>query len=282
MSAKIIPRTFRTASIIRIPPRRTFISLPGTEPQSVQATRILPYKASSVYTMISDIDSYSTFVPYCLESKVTEWSKPCEEGKKWPQKADLKVGWGGFQETFTSSLYCVPNSVVEALSGDATTDLPKSSLQHHTNLTGTIQKDSGNQIFTSLSTRWVVKPFHYKPPSGQPQTDKAVHPPRDQTEVHLTIQFQFANPVYGALSKAVTPKVAGMMIEAFEVRARKILDEPGKWKNSRRIKQWARERRSEMCLYEVWKIIRWLGTQSVAYRSYLAPTVYITEIIYII
>jgi len=227
MSFKPLLRTFRPTSVTRVPPRRTFISLPGTEPQSLQATRILPYKASSIYTLISDIDSYSTFVPYCLESRVTEWSKPCSEGKKWPQKADLKVGWGGFEETFTSSLFCVPNEVVEALSGDATSELQKSSLQHHTNLEGTITKNKGNEIFTSLSTRWRVKPFHYKPPSGQPQTDNAVHPPRDQTEVHLTIDFQFANPIYAALSKAVTPKVAGIMIEAFEVRARRILDGPG-------------------------------------------------------
>lgn len=225
MATKTILRTFRP--VLRVPQKRAFISIPGTEPQSLQATRILPYHASSIYTLISDIDSYSTFVPYCLESKVTEWSKPCAEGKRWPQKADLKVGWGGFEETFTSSLYCVPNSVVEALSGEATTTLPKSSLEHHTNLTGSMQKVGGNDIFTSLSTRWAVKPFHFKPSNGNPRSDKTIHPPRDQTEIHLTIEFQFANPIYAALSKAVTPKIAGLMIEAFEVRARKILDGPG-------------------------------------------------------
>lgn len=82
-------------------------------------------------------------------------------------------------------------------------------------------------MFKSLSTRWVVKPFHYKPPNGQPQSDKTIHPARDQTEVHLTIDFQFANPAYAVLSQAVAPKIAGIMIEAFEMRARKILDGPG-------------------------------------------------------
>lgn len=227
MSTKSLLRSFRPASAIRIPPRRTFISIPGTEPQSLRATKILPYKASSVYTLIADVDSYSTFVPFCQESRVTEWSNPCAEGKRWPQKADLKVGWGGIEETYTSSLYCIPNNTVEALSGEATTTLPESSLQHHTNRTETIQKVKGNDIFKSLSTRWVVKPFHYKPPSGQPQSDKAIIPARDQTEVHLTIDFEFANPIYATLSKAVTPRIAGMMIEAFEHRARKILDGPG-------------------------------------------------------
>jgi coenzyme Q-binding protein COQ10 len=43
----------------------------------------------------------------------------------------------------------------------------------------------------------------------------------------LTLDFQFSNPIYAAVSKAVAPKVAGKMIEAFEVRARRLLDGPG-------------------------------------------------------
>jgi len=227
MSTKtLLLRTFRSIPTIRLPSKRTFITLPGTEPQSLRATRILPYKASSIYTLISDIGSYSTFVPYCLDSKVTEWSNPSPSGSRYPQKADLKVGWGGLEETFTSSLYCIPDSTVEALSGEAATSLPRSALQHHTHPKS---RTSGqkNEIFTSLSTKWVVKPFYYKPPSGNPRTDESVLPARHQTEVHLTIEFQFSNPLYAALSKAVAPKVAGIMIEAFEIRARKVLDEPG-------------------------------------------------------
>lgn len=38
---------------------------------------------------------------------------------------------------------------------------------------------------------------------------------------------QFSDPVYGVMSGAVAPKLAGTMIEAFERRARKVLDGPG-------------------------------------------------------
>lgn len=201
------------------------MTIPGTEAQTLTATRILPYKSSSLYTLIADIDSYSNFLPYCLDSKVTKWSSPDKDGKRWPAQADLKVGWGGYEETFTSRLFCAPGSVVEALGGEAQTALAKSDIEHHS---ATIDAPAiPNSIFQSLSTQWNVKPFHYKPPSGKPQTDKAVHPARDQTEVHLTIEFQFSNPIYATLSKAVAPKVAGIMIEAFEVRARKLLDGPG-------------------------------------------------------
>ncbi|KAE9366202.1 hypothetical protein N431DRAFT_386429 [Stipitochalara longipes BDJ] len=226
--SKAMLRTLRPVSAIpsiRSQARRSFITLPGTEAQSLSAMRILPYKSSSLYTLIADVDSYSSFVPYCVESTVTKWSEADKNGDRWPSEADLKVGWGGYEEKFTSRLFCVPGSVVEALSGDAVTDIPKANLSHHS---ATFDAPAtANAIFKSLSTRWTVKPFHYKPPTGKPQTDKTVHPARDQTEVHLTLNFQFSNPIYAALSQAVAPKVAGMMIEAFEVRARKLLDGPG-------------------------------------------------------
>ena len=43
------------------------------------------------------------------------------------------------------------------------------------------------------------------------------------TEVRLDIRFQFVNPLYAAVSSAVSDKVAGLMIEAFEKRAREQL-----------------------------------------------------------
>lgn len=219
-------RTLRPISVLRsFKTQRSFIALPGTEVQSLTATRILPYKSTSIYSIIADVDSYSTFVPYCQASQVTKWSAPDHNGKRWPSEAELTVGWGGYEETFTSKLFCVPGSIVEALSGEARTTIPTSELKHY----GAILETpwTGNGIFQSLSTRWMVKPFHNKPPSGWPQPDFSGHPDNDQTEVHLKLEFQFSNPIYAALSKAVAPKVAGLMIEAFEVRARNLLDEPG-------------------------------------------------------
>ncbi|CZT02557.1 hypothetical protein WAI453_002090 [Rhynchosporium graminicola] len=225
---KTLFQTFRPASALhsfRPSSRRSFLTIPGTETTKLTATRILPYKSTSLYTVIADIDSYSDFLPYCQESKVTKWSQPDKDGKRWPSEADLKVGWGGYEETFTSRLFCDPGATVEALGGEAQTSLTKADIGHHSE---TLDSPAvANNIFKSLSTVWTVRPFHYKPPSGRPQTDKAVLPAREQTEVHLAIEFTFANPIYAALSKAVAPKVASIMIEAFEVRARKILDGPG-------------------------------------------------------
>ena len=47
----------------------------------------------------------------------------------------------------------------------------------------------------------------------------------------LRIQFEFANPLYSALSGAVVDKVADVMAEAFVKRAREVLGDPGRRKS---------------------------------------------------
>lgn len=173
--------------------RRSFITFPGSDKQSLRASRTLPYAHEPLYELISDVDSYSQFVPYCSESRVTEWSDPDDKGRRWPTLADLQVGWGGFDEVFTSRLRCVPGLSVEATSG---------STQPGTGSDASV-------VFRSLVTSWTLKSL-----SGTSS-------PR--TEVHLAIDFQFTNPLYAAVSAAVSDKVAGLMIEAFEKQARRKL-----------------------------------------------------------
>ncbi|KAA8575760.1 hypothetical protein EYC84_004864 [Monilinia fructicola] len=207
-------RRLRPASAIRpLAPQtqRTFIALPGSAPQTLTEKRILPYESSSLYRLIADVDSYSTFVPYCTGSRVTKWSAPDAEGSRWPAQADLTVGWAGVEETFTSKLLCAPGTIVEALGGDAVTSIPESTLPHHAETYHA--PATANGIFQSLNTRWSLKPFRCPPRTDA--TTTTGHAAREQTEVHLTIEFQFANPLYTALSKAVAPQVAPKMIEAF-------------------------------------------------------------------
>ncbi|KAI5461091.1 dehydrase and lipid transport-domain-containing protein [Mariannaea sp. PMI_226] len=209
MAARTLPRPFHAAFATpsRIlttsvssayssqPPsaRRPFFSLPGATPatQSLTATRILPYPHAPLYELIADVDSYVQFVPYCSRSRVTRWSDPDTSGRRWPTLADLHVGWGGFDEVFTSRLRCDPGISVEAISGST-----------HPGGEG----PDASAVFRSLVTRWTVK--------------ELAGPPSPSTQVHLAIDFQFTNPLYAAVSAAVSDKIAGLMIEAFEKQAR--------------------------------------------------------------
>ncbi|KAF4455237.1 Coenzyme Q-binding protein coq10, mitochondrial [Fusarium austroafricanum] len=176
---------------VSTPHCRSFITLPSSEPQRLTANRILPYPAEPLYDLIADVDSYSSFVPYCSRSRVTLWSDPDPAtGRRYPTLADLHVGWGGFDEVFTSRLRCVPGQSVEAISGETAP--------------GGTGPDA-SAVFRSLVTRWSVR--------------STAGPPLPRTEVNLTIDFQFTNPLYGAVSAAVSDKVASMMIEAFEKKA---------------------------------------------------------------
>ncbi|KAK2065667.1 polyketide cyclase/dehydrase and lipid transporter [Colletotrichum caudatum] len=194
-------RSAPTAALARPPPRRPFFNLPNlsaTEPQTLTASRTMPYPSAQLYDVISDVDAYDCFVPYCAQSRVTQWTAPDASGRRWPLQADLRVGWGGFEETFTSRLHCVPGKSVEAVSG---ADVEGASPGNG---------GEGGAVFRSLVTKWQLRPLT----SGT------------GTEVDLVIRFQFANPLYSAVSAAVSEKVAGVMIQAFEKRVKAILGVP--------------------------------------------------------
>ncbi|KAL9096163.1 MAG: hypothetical protein Q9165_001686 [Trypethelium subeluteriae] len=237
---------------------RTFIENPFQGSiQTLTASRTLPYQHDLLYTIIADIGQYSTFLPYCLSSTVTKWSKPTPVSSKkdnsseqkevqWPEEATLTIGWQNVRESFTSRVYCVPGRIVEAVSGETLTTLPEDEIQHHSHSTpdpssntssgSSSNGESGNSLLTHLRTRWTLRPYPYKPPpvpslsSSAPSPkqparpeDPTTQPAREQTEVSLHLEYAFANPVYGGLSKAVAPRVAEMMVGAFEERVKGML-----------------------------------------------------------
>jgi coenzyme Q-binding protein COQ10 len=130
------------------------------------------------------------------------------------------VGWKSLEETFRSRIYCVPGSIVEAVGGTGVTTLRKDLIQHHQDESQSSNKAVEDGILTHLLTRWTVREFPYKPPPEK----SAGHPSKEHTQVGLTIEYQFSNPMYSAMSGAVADKVAGAMIEAFEGRVKAVLD----------------------------------------------------------
>jgi coenzyme Q-binding protein COQ10 len=95
------------------------------------------------------------------------------------------VGWGQFDETFRSTVTCIPEKL--SVEADA----------------------SQNPLFQKLCARWEISPAEEK---------------HQGSDVKLHVEFKFTNPLYSAVSGAFAPKVAGVMVEAFEQRAKEVLE----------------------------------------------------------
>ena len=103
------------------------------------------------------------------------------------------------------------------MAGNTATTLPREEIAHHE--AGAEKKDArgeGMALLTHLLTRWTVRPDSSTSGKG-----------REQTVVDLSIEFAFGNPLYAALSAGAAPKVAEIMIRAFEERVKVVLGNEG-------------------------------------------------------
>lgn len=195
-------------------------NLPGlggvSQTQTIQAGRTLPYPTPQVFALIADVDSYASFLPFCASSRVTRWTSPSGPGPRLPSRADLTVGWGPVTESYTSRLYCVPDEIVEAVSGRAETTIPEETLRKFgLDLNGAHADDvrsagSVGGVFDSLVTRWALHPVTVAGANDS------------STKVTLSIRFRFANPAYSLAVGRAGDNMVDVMIEAFERRARQL------------------------------------------------------------
>ncbi|KAK4203287.1 coenzyme Q-binding protein COQ10, mitochondrial [Triangularia verruculosa] len=202
------PRQFSTT------PSLPFLSslLPTAPTTTLTATKTLPYPPLSIYKIISDINSYRHFLPHCTHSLVTSYTP--SRTNPLPKTGDLTVGWGPFTQSYTSRVYCIPYSTVEAVAGNAVPTIPGDVLREYGyDPDELLYKDKGLEqggVFESLTTKWTVK-----------ETKRG-----DGTEVGLTVTFRFVNPAVGLAVQSVADEMVGKMILAFEGRARELYGLP--------------------------------------------------------
>ncbi|KAL8351959.1 hypothetical protein RB601_002330 [Gaeumannomyces tritici] len=203
---------------------RSFFGLPGgivpaARPAHLTASRRLPYPAEALYDIIADVDAYASFLPYCQRSRVTHWRGSAAPGgglRRSPAAGNLTVGWGPVTESYTSRLYCLPGRVVEAVSGKGAPSIPRPRAgDDDVDADGRpLPRPTDGGLFESLVTRWTVTPA---PASSGSSTNN------DWADVELSIRYQFVSPVYQLATASVADEVAGLMVNAFEKRARDLL-----------------------------------------------------------
>jgi coenzyme Q-binding protein COQ10 len=103
----------------------------------------------------------------------------------------------------------VPGKYVESVGGATETSLPRDEIAHHLEDAKARNRSSGdNGLLNHLRSKWTIEELG-----------------KDKTGVTLALEFAFTNPFYAALSGGVAPKVADVMIKAFEQRVVALLKE---------------------------------------------------------
>lgn len=138
--------------------------------------------------------------------------------------------------SFKSRVFCVPERSVEAVAGprERMVEVGKGGgqLAHYEVFTKEEQEeeeegdyDTGG-VFSFLMARWTLRQLPYTSPFPSTSGREEILAQKGEsvrTKVDLAIELEFTNPAYATLSQAAAPKMADIMIEAFEKRTRNLL-----------------------------------------------------------
>lgn len=120
---------------------------------------------------------------------VTESFVNCrDEITNLPTQGGFRVGWRDYDEQFVCSLQCIQDQRI-------------------------VSESITTLLFEYLRNEWEFKPV-------MSRVTKDVH-----TIADLTLRFKFKNPLYGTISSIFQDRVSQIMIEAFEKRAKALVDE---------------------------------------------------------
>ncbi|KAI0310922.1 dehydrase and lipid transport-domain-containing protein [Amylostereum chailletii] len=175
--------------------------------QTYHERKILPYTRRELYRIVSDVSSYSKFIPFCTQSRIIGTPRPLQTLKPHdpahpPTQMDgeLTVSFLTFKESYVSTVTCRPFESVEAVASSST------------------------PLFKSLTTTWKFLPASSRSPhpsmsaplqpTGSPKNDDDAGP----TLLTLDLSYAFANPLHAAISGAFFGQVSKAMVKAFEDR----------------------------------------------------------------
>jgi len=180
-------------------------SLPGTAKlQTYHERMILPYTRRQLYAVVSDMASYSSYVPFCTHSRVlgppTPTPTPTTPNAQ-QMEVELTVAFLTFTERYTSLVTCVPCESVRAVASSST------------------------PLFDTLETTWRFQPAPAHPNNATSVWSRSPGVGANigsddigPTLVSLDLSFAFANPIHAAVSNTFFGKVSSMMVKAFKER----------------------------------------------------------------
>lgn len=191
--------------------RRSFFSFPDlasfhqpeSDSQAFHERKILPYSQRQMYDVVSDVDQYHRFLPFCTASRVLARQPRKSELDVQRLEAELSVGFMGLTESYVSSVVCKPYESVEATAASST------------------------PLFDSLVTTWRFQPASSASPHPTAGRVVAAAPgrtadARGPTLVSIDLTYAFAHPLHAQVSAAFFGQVSKLMIRAFEERCQQL------------------------------------------------------------
>lgn len=153
--------------------------LKTNEVQRYRLVRAVNATPAEVFGVVTDIDKYSSYMPYCLESKVYERDPKTNE----PTVGSLRIGVGHYDETFVCNVRCLQDPVPQIYKVDA--------------------ESITNHLFKKLRTKWTIMP-HPKIPN--------------HSKVELQLSFQFHSVLYNSLSSVFGNSLTMTAMDTFAQR----------------------------------------------------------------
>jgi coenzyme Q-binding protein COQ10 len=156
--------------------------------QKYTITKKFPYPQLLIYQLISRVDLYHEFIPYCTSSFITSRDLKTNE----PKIAGLRVGFQSFDEEFTCNLNCLKPELVNA-------------------------KSITHSLFYFLETEWKITPIIDHEANNNNINNNSNH-----CIAELNLKYEFKSPLYNQVSSLFAKKVASLMTKAFERRAYEV------------------------------------------------------------
>lgn len=138
---------------------------------------------TQVYDVVSEIDWYKEFIPYCVDSFIDK--RDSKTGQ--PTEAGLRIGFKKYDEKFSCDVVCLSQPDKQYYTVEA------SSISHN--------------LFQTLSTKWSIIPHPRKPHVSQ---------------VELVLKFQFHSLLYNSVSSIFADNVTKLAMGAFAQRAEEL------------------------------------------------------------
>ncbi|KAI9276238.1 hypothetical protein BY458DRAFT_472795 [Sporodiniella umbellata] len=160
--------------------QRQFFSLPNflSTQRQYSERKLLNFSQNQLYNVVSNIDDYHRFVPFCTHSKV--YSQQTVTASTVVLQAELGVGFKLFKEKYMSKVTCQKPRLVQAVAADGS-------------------------LFNDMITRWQFTP-------NTSSLEAADYP---SCWVDFSIEFDFASPLHAQTSSVFFDKVSSLTLQAF-------------------------------------------------------------------